>query len=140
MNYSVIVGRLTKNPEVFATQNGKTVAKINLACNNTKDDTTFLEITVFDKMAETVHIYTKKGDMLGVNFIIKNKNWEDKEGKKHYDYQFIATRVHFLHKADTTKDDKPVEKEEPKKDAYAEFGNSIKAEQLDDIPDDMLPF
>ena len=31
MNYSVIVGRLTRNPEVFATQNGKTVAKINLA-------------------------------------------------------------------------------------------------------------
>ena len=39
-----------------------------------------------------------------------------------------------MHKADTTKDDKPVEKEEPKKDAYAEFGNSIKAEQLDDLP------
>ena len=88
------------------------------------------------------YVYTKKGDMLGVNFIIKNKNWEDKEGKKHYDYQFIATRVHFLHKADTTNNNKSVEKEEPKKDAYTEFGNSIKAEQIDKmtITDDDLPF
>lgn len=138
MNNGNIVGRLTKNPELMATQSGKELTTITLACNNSKDDTTFLEITAFGKLAETIVQYTKKGDLLGANYIVKNYTWEDKEGKKHHKYRFIANKISFLH---SVKEEKKEEIKEEKQltmktDPYAEFGNkvSITAKEIDDLP------
>ena len=47
-----------------------------------KYDTTFLDITIFGKIAETTNEYCQKGDILGIEYIVKNHNWEDEEGKK----------------------------------------------------------
>ena len=66
MNKGVIVGRLVRNPELRYTSSNKAVTKITIACNNTKDDTTFLDITIFGKMAETTNEYCQKGDILGI--------------------------------------------------------------------------
>ena len=120
-NHFGIVGRITKDIELRYTTNNKAVCEVNIAINNGKDDTTFLPITIFGKVAETTSQYCKKGDLVGVSGIIKNHNWEDKEGKKRYDYSFIASKVSFL----TTKIEKI--KEEVKEDkfnkAFEEFGN-----------------
>ena len=101
MNNGIVAGRIYKELELRTTKNGKQVLDIPLAINNKKDDTTFISITCFDKMAETTYKYCQKGDVLGANFIIKNKNWEDESGKKHYDYSFIATKITYLHKKNT---------------------------------------
>lgn len=94
-NILLAVGKLTKNPELKYTQNNKAVCEVNLAIGS-GDDTTFLPITMFGKMAETTKEYCHKGDLLGINGTIKNNNWKDKEGKTHYNYVFMANKVSFL--------------------------------------------
>ena len=61
-NNFIFIGRLTKNPELRYTSSNKAVTQIDLAIANTKDDTTFVPITLFEKMAENVCEYCEKGD------------------------------------------------------------------------------
>lgn len=129
MNKGVIVGRLVRNPELRYTSSNKAITKITIACNNSKDDTTFLDITIFEKMAETTNEYCQKGDILGIEYIVKNYNWEDEEGKRHFIYNFIANRVEFISKASksTNKVETPQEqaKNSLNKDVFDEFGDSV---------------
>ena len=120
MNNYMCVARITKDIELRYTPSNKAVAEITLAVNNGKDDTTFIRLTAFDKLAELVSKYCKKGDLIGTQSIIKNHNWEDKNGNKHYDYSFIINKISFLAKAN---------KEEIKKQdntsAFSEFGDQL---------------
>lgn len=129
MNKGIIVGRLVRNPELRYTSSNKAVTKITIACNNSKDDTTFLDITIFGKMAETTNEYCQKGDILGIEYIVKNYNWEDEEGKRHFTYNFIANKVEFISKVSksTNKVETPQEqaKNSLNKDAFDEFGDSV---------------
>ena len=134
MNSINVVGRLTRNPELRYTESNKAVMKLDIAINNGKDDVTFLPITIFGNQAENVNKYCTKGDMLGIEGIIKNHNWEDNKGNKHYDYTFIANRVEFLSsKGNSTTDTKKTENE-PKNASdntqiYADFGDSIEFDE-----------
>lgn len=96
MNNFIIAGRLTKEPELRSTKEGKSVAELNIALRNKKDDTTFLKITAFNQTADHVAKYCTKGDMLGIQGIIRNHNWIDKDNNKRYEYAFIANSVEFL--------------------------------------------
>ncbi len=96
MNNFIIAGRLTKEPELRSTKEGKSVAELNIALRNKKDDTTFLKITAFNQTADHVAKYCTKGDMLGIQGIIRNHNWTDKDNNKRYEYAFIANSVEFL--------------------------------------------
>ena len=127
MNNFLCTGRLTKNPELKYTTENKPICSIDIAINNGKDDTTFLPITIFGKMAEVTNEYCKKGDLVGITGIIKNHNWEDKEGKKHYDYSFIANRVQFL--STKQKEEKPVQNKGISDEVFEEFGEQI---EIDD--------
>ena len=120
MNNYICVGRITKDIELRYTPSNKAIVEISLAVNNGKDDTTFIRLTAFDKLAELVSNYCKKGDLIGTQSIIKNHNWEDKNGNKHYEYSFIINKISFLAKAN---------KEEAKKQdntsVFQEFGDSL---------------
>ena len=120
MNNYICVGRITKDIELRYTTSNKAVVQIPLAVNNGKDDTSFITLTAFDKLAEIIGKYSKKGDLIGTQSIIKNHNWEDKNGNKHYDYSFIINKISFLAKGN--------KQEETKKDntnVFAEFGEEI---------------
>lgn len=118
MNNYICVGRITKDIELRYTPNNKAITEISLAVNNGKDDTTFIRLTAFDKLAELVSKYCKKGDLIGIQSIIKNHNWEDKNGNKHYDYSFIINKISFL-----AKSNKEEIKKQDNTDAFAEFGD-----------------
>lgn len=129
MNNFIITGRLTRDPETRYTKDNKAVTTINVAINNSKDDTTFLPITLFGKTAETVGKYCKKGDLIAVSGMIRNNNWEDKDGNKHYDYQFIGSRIQFL---TTNKEAIKKTKEEKLPDeVFEQFGETI---EFNDLP------
>ena len=116
MNTFNITGKIYKDLTLRTTTSGKQVLDIPLAITNTKDDSTFLNITTFNKTAENVSKYCKKGDTLGIEGIIKNHNRE-KDGVKHYDYSFLATRVEFLNikkQEQKQEEQKQEAKEEPK--------------------------
>lgn len=122
-----LIGRLTKEPVFRSTSTGKSVVEITLAVQNSKDDASFIQISFWNKIAETINEYCKKGDLLGVQGIIRNHNWEDKNGQKHYDYVFIGNKISFL----ATGNKKEVE--EPKKDCstdFEEFGRMVSVDEL----------
>lgn len=122
MNKGVIVGRLTRDIELRYTTQNKAVAEFTIACNNSKDDTTFLKISAFGKIAESTAEYCKKGDMIAVDYTVKNHNWEDKNGVKHYDYSFIANKISFL-----TTASKEIKKQ-LEEDAFQKMANKIEEE------------
>lgn len=136
-NNFIFIGRLTRSPELRYTSSNKAVVQVDLAISNTKDDTTFVSITLFEKMAENVHKYCEKGDLIGFQGCVKNHNWEDSKGVKHYDYTFMANRMSFL-QTKTNNQQEPKQAENVKKSTdeqiYADFGDSI------EISDDDIAF
>ena len=136
-NKFFFIGRLTRNPELRYTSSNKAVTQIDLAVQNGKDDVTFVPITLFGNIAENVHKYCEKGDQVGFQGIVKNHNWEDNKGNKHYDYTFMANRMSFL-QTKTNNQQEPKQAENVKKSTdeqiYADFGDSI------EISDDDIAF
>ncbi|MDR1292907.1 MAG: single-stranded DNA-binding protein [Clostridiales Family XIII bacterium] len=100
MNLVVLVGNLTRDPEVRYVQSGTAVAHINIAVNRayTKEggpDSDFFRVTLFGKQAELVERYLSKGRKVGIEGRIQNDNYE-KEGKTIYRDSIIANRIEFL--------------------------------------------
>lgn len=136
-NNFIFIGRLTKSPELRYTRENKAVTQIDLAVQNGKDDVTFVPITLFGNIAENVCKYCEKGDQVGFQGIVKNHNWEDTKGNKHYDYTFMANRMSFLQtKSNNQTESKQVEnvKKASDEQIYADFGDSI------EISDDDIAF
>lgn len=136
-NNFIFIGRLTKSPELRYTSSNKAVTQIDLAVQNGKDDVTFVPITLFEKMAENVCKYCEKGDLIGFQGSVKNHNWEDNKGNKHYDYTFMANRMSFLQtKTNNQQESKQAEnvKKSTDEQIYADFGDSI------EISDDDIAF
>lgn len=128
MQYNILIGRITKDLDEVRISGNTKILNLQVAVRNGKDDTTFLKIITFNQTAENCKLYLKKGSLISVIYSIKNHNWEDKNGVKHYDLDFIASRVVFL-------DAKKEEKQEVKKveeDPFEAFGNSI------EVDDNML--
>ena len=106
-NLLFLIGRITKDLEIR--RNGESsLCRIPIAVQNGKDDTTFIDVTAFGKTAETANEYCRKGDLIGIKGMIRNNNWTDEKGNKHYDYSFIARQITFLsasHKQETNNED-----------------------------------
>jgi single-strand DNA-binding protein len=100
MNLVVLVGNLTRDPEVRYTQSGLAVANINMAVNRfgSKEggpEADFFRVTVFGKQAELAERYLSKGKKVGIEGRIQNDNYE-KEGQMIYRDTVIANRLEFL--------------------------------------------
>lgn len=102
MNKVVIVGRLTKDPELkFAQGTGTAVATFTVAVNRRfkregQPDADFIPVVVFGKQAEATANYMSKGKLLSVSGNIQTRNYEGKDGKKRYVTEVIADEVDFL--------------------------------------------
>lgn len=102
-NITVVAGNLVRDVELRYTPNGKAVCNLNLAINNTygkgedkKQDTVFIDVVVWNGMAEACNNYISKGSPIYVEGRLSQESWEDKEGKKRSKIKIIATRVQFL--------------------------------------------
>ena len=109
MNQVTLIGRLTKDVEVKATQSGKSVANITLAINRPgkKDEADFPQVTVWDKQAENLAKYSGKGLLVAIEGRLETGSYKDQEGKTIYTQKVIASRVEFLQfkdKADSALD------------------------------------
>ena len=108
VNISIISGRLTSNPESFATATGKNYCVFNIACNEEngdKKEVNFFEITVWGATAESCFRYLRKGSAVMLEGKTKQEQWE-KDGKKYSKLKVQPRLVHFL-------DRKPAEQQEP---------------------------
>lgn len=104
INQVILVGRLTKDPELKVTQEGISVVSVTLAVNrnfrNTQGDidADFVHCTLWRKTAENTALYCKKGSLIGITGRIHTRNYENQEGKKVYVTEVVAESVRFIGK------------------------------------------
>ena len=100
MNKVVLMGRLTKEPEMRATQSNTAVCSFSLAVNRRfkqegQPDADFINIVAWAKTAEFVGKYFTKGQQVGVIGRIQTRNYDDKDGKKVFITEVVAEEVYF---------------------------------------------
>ncbi|ENJ8715926.1 single-stranded DNA-binding protein [Listeria innocua] len=102
MNRVMLVGRLTKDPDLRYTPAGVAVATFTLAVNRTftnqqgEREADFINCVVWRKPAENVANFLKKGSMAGVDGRVQTRNYEGNDGKRVYVTEIVAESVQFL--------------------------------------------
>ncbi len=101
INRVVLIGRLTRNPELKYTAGGTAVSKIAVAVGgrktaNGEETVSFLPITLFGKSASNIVQYLHKGDRLAVDGRIQQTRWNDKDGNPRNAIEIIADHVEYL--------------------------------------------
>ncbi|HAB33266.1 MAG TPA: single-stranded DNA-binding protein [Exiguobacterium sp.] len=102
INRVVLVGRLTRDPEMRYTQSGIAVTRFTLACDRPftgqdgKREADFIDCVVWRKQAENVAQYLKKGSLAGVEGRLQISSYDDKEGQRRYRAEVVADSVRFL--------------------------------------------
>ena len=102
MNKVILMGRLTRDPEVRYTQTNNTmVSTFSLAVNRRfvrqgeERQADFINIVAWGKQAEFCSKYFKKGQQVGAIGRIQTRNWDDDKGQKHYVTEVVAEEVYF---------------------------------------------
>lgn len=102
INRVVLVGRLTKDPELKYTPSGVAMARFTLAVNRTfsnqqgEREADFINCLVWRKQAENTANYLKKGSLAGVEGRIQTGSYEGQDGKRVYTTDVVADSVQFL--------------------------------------------
>ncbi|HAO6493954.1 TPA: single-stranded DNA-binding protein [Listeria monocytogenes] len=102
MNRVVLVGRLTKDPDLRYTPAGAAVATFTLAVNRPfknaqgEQEADFINCVVWRKPAENVANFLKKGSVAGVDGRVQTRNYEDNDGKRVFVTEVVAETVQFL--------------------------------------------
>jgi single-strand DNA-binding protein len=105
-NKVILLGNLTRDPEVRYTPNGVAVASFALAVNRkykqgeeTKDEVSYIDIVVFGKQAESCGQYINKGDSVLIDGRLQQRRWDDKDtGQKRSKVEVVAQAVNFMPK------------------------------------------
>ncbi len=154
MNKVILIGRLTRDPELRYTGTNTAVATFSLAVNRPftnqagEREADFINIVVWRKQAENVKNYLNQGSQVAVEGRIQTRSYEAEDGKRRYVTEVIADNVQFL----DTKSSREASQTSPsptpydfpsstepattnvEKDPFADFGSNI------EINDDELPF
>ena len=99
INQVILMGRLTRDPEVRTTSTGKTITSFSLAVDRggQDDQADFFDVTAWEKLGELVSQYLSKGRRCLVQGRLRQDSWDDKEtGKKRSKIEVVATDVTFL--------------------------------------------
>ncbi|WP_121616814.1 single-stranded DNA-binding protein [Virgibacillus halodenitrificans] len=102
MNRVLLVGRLTKDPELRYTPNGVAVTTFRLACNrpfknqNGDNEADFINVVVWRRAAENCASFLHKGSLAGVDGRVQTRNFEGQDGKTVFVTEVVAESVQFL--------------------------------------------
>ena len=131
MNKCILIGNLTKDPELTTTSNGVAVCRFSIAVSRRyansdgERETDFLNIVVWRNLGENCHKFLKKGSKVGVVGNIQSRSYDATDGSKRYVTEIVAEEVEFL--STKTADDQPK-------------SSSEEVSKLQPIDDDGLPF
>lgn len=141
MNKVLLIGNLTRDPELQTTTNGKSVCRFGLAVQRRfansegERDADFFNITVWGIPGENCHKYLKKGSKCGVVGRIQISSYDAADGSKRNSTDIIAEEIEFIGSRNSGDSGEsygsPVENTQPSKKQTAE---------LEEIDDDSLPF
>jgi single-strand DNA-binding protein len=105
LNRVVLVGNLTRDPELRFTPAGKPVATFGIAVNRMPytneqgervEGVDFFTVVVFDRQAETTHQYLKKGSGVAIDGRLRYRSWQTEDGQKRSVVEVAAQNVQFL--------------------------------------------
>ena len=143
LNRVVLVGRLTRDPDLRYTPNGVAVANFNIAVNrpfkdqNGENQADFISGVTWRKQAENLANYMKKGNQIGVDGRLQSRTYEGQDGKTVYVTEVVADSIQFLEsKNQGNQQSKPHnnQSQQQNNDPFANNGGPI------DINDEDLPF
>ena len=101
MNKAILMGRLTRDPEVRYSQNNLTIANFTLAVDRRfvrqgeERQTDFIPVVTFGKTAEFCEKYYRKGQQVLIMGRIQPRTWDDNEGKRHYITEIVCEEAYF---------------------------------------------
>lgn len=160
VNLAIIMGNLTRDPELRYTPNGQSVTSFGVATNRSwkdangdkKDEVEFHEVVVWGKQAELCSQYLTKGGGVHILGRLQTRSWEGSDGAKRQKTEIVAREITFVGsrrdggdysvedtsnetKKDTKKGDKSKSKKENKETGPAETKKDEEEEiNIDDIP------
>jgi single-strand DNA-binding protein len=153
LNRVILIGRLTKDPELRYTPAGVAVTQFTLAVDrNFKDqagerEADFINIVTWRQLAETCANYLRKGRLTAVEGRIQTRNYDNNEGKKVYVTEVVADNVRFLESSNSGNREGAA----PREEGPASYGKGMNSSRNNqdpfsddgkpiDISDDDLPF
>lgn len=102
-NKCILMGNLTRSPELRYLPNGTPVASFGLACNRKfkqgdelKEEVLFVDVVVFGRRGETTAQYTDKGDCVLIEGRLTQRRWETEDGQKRSKHEIVADGVTFI--------------------------------------------
>ena len=103
-NQVILMGNLTKDPELRYIPSGAAVCNFGLAVNKKytdsqggkQEDVTFIDVVCWNKLAEACAEYLHKGSPAFVEGRLKQNSWETEDGGKRYKHEIVARSVQFL--------------------------------------------
>jgi len=103
LNKAILIGRLTKDPELRYTQGGTSVCSFSIANNRTyvsagekKETVSFFNCVAWAKTGEVIAEYCKKGQRIGIEGRLQQRSWDDQEGKKRQTVEIVVDNFQFL--------------------------------------------
>lgn len=133
MNKVILIGNLTKDPEISTTNNGVSVCRFTLAISRRyansegERETDFINIVVWRNLADNCHKFLKKGSKAAVVGNIQTRSYDGTDGTKKYVTEIVAEEVEFI---STKNGGDEATKKEPSEDVT----------KLQPVDDDGLPF
>lgn len=129
----MLIGRLTKTPELRSTPKGKQVCSFTIATNRiNNEECDFINCVVWDKKAENLCEYQVKGSLIGVIGQLRQETYNDTKGNKRVAYVVYCNEIEYLQ----------THKEETKVNPYEAMNIKVESDigQSIEITDDSLPF
>lgn len=108
MNIAILMGRLTKDPDISTSQNGTQIARYTIAIDRIGKDqgADFISCVAFNKSAEFADKYLKKGTKIAIEGAIRTGSYTNKDGQKVYTTDVIVNRQEFAESKGEAKETK----------------------------------
>lgn len=145
INRAILVGRLTKDPDLRYTPNGIAVCNFTLAVNRTfkqdgQQQADFIQIQVWRKQAENAATYLKKGSLAGIDGRIQTRRFEGQNGKTIFVTEVVADSVQFLEPKGSQNGNNQSVSDYESTNQYSSNNPFQNSQDPIEIQDDDLPF
>ncbi|MDA2921809.1 single-stranded DNA-binding protein [Patescibacteria group bacterium AH-259-L07] len=137
VNKAIILGNVTRDPEVRTTPSGQTVASFGVATNRfwtdkesgeKKQQAEFHNVVAWRRLAEIAQKFLKKGSLVYIEGRLQTSSWEDQQGNKKYRTEIVTERMQLGPRPGQAVDKKSLSKETPKEETPEE--DEINVEEI----------
>lgn len=121
LNKAMIIGRLTRDPEMRSTPSGANVVSFSVATNRAytdkdgqkREEVEYHNVVAWRKLADIIHQYVRKGGKIYIEGRLQTRSWDDQSGKKNYRTEIVADNMIMLDNKRSNDNAPPPEQEMP---------------------------